>query len=217
MHSLDNWQTALRKQYRKRDPAANPIGPEPRVLSPEPRFSPPVSNPDDPPAVDDVAGPDTSENSGGNRTSPSTQPESQTDGNADPDTDAEMHLPESTRASTLELDRGPSLGASVNGLSVQPSESDSFQILSGQLGDHPDEQDRSKDWLDLPMLAKLDSIHLVAEWQFQNPMRLRTLMRSDNDDATWVRLASVTVLYKLTHIHSVLSQLVMTVRNMRIG
>jgi hypothetical protein len=201
LHSLDNWQTAIRKQYRKRDPAANPIGPEARALSPEPRSSPSVSNPDDPPAAEDVAGSNPDKNSGENHTSPSIQAESHTDANANPDTDAELHLPESTRASTLELDRGPSLGASVNGISVQPSESDSFQIITGQLGDHPEEQEESKDWLDLPMLVKLDSMHSVIEWQFQNPMRLRTLMRSDNDDATWVRLASVTVLDK-TNTHT---------------
>lgn len=49
-----------------------------------------------------------------------------------------------------------------------------------------EEQQESKDWLDLPMLAKLDSMHLLTEWQFQNPTRLRTLMKSDDEDATWV-------------------------------
>jgi hypothetical protein len=44
------------------------------------------------------------------------------------------------------------------------------------------------DWLDLPMLAKLDSMHRLTEWQFQNPTRLRTLMKSDDEDATWVHL-----------------------------
>jgi len=27
--SVDNWQSALRKQYMKRDPFSNPLGPEP--------------------------------------------------------------------------------------------------------------------------------------------------------------------------------------------
>lgn len=104
--------------------------------------------------------------------------------NADLDTDGEMHLPESTCASTLELDRG--LGFSAKALSVQPSESDSLQAPSGS---HLEDQEESKNWLELPMLTKLDSMYLVTEWQFQNPTRLRTLMRSDNDDATWVRFA----------------------------
>ena len=51
----------------------------------------------------------------------------------------------------------------------------------------PDEKkDVSVDWFDLPVLAKLDSMHLVTEWQFQNPTRLRMLMRSDDELATWV-------------------------------
>ncbi|KAJ7052485.1 hypothetical protein C8F01DRAFT_1065667 [Mycena amicta] len=45
--------------------------------------------------------------------------------------------------------------------------------------------EETKNWLDLPMLTKLDSMHQVAEWQFQNPTRLRTLMKSDDEDATW--------------------------------
>lgn len=48
-------------------------------------------------------------------------------------------------------------------------------------------KEESKDWLDLPMLVKLDSMHLLTEWQFQNPIRLRTIMKSDDETATWVR------------------------------
>lgn len=45
----------------------------------------------------------------------------------------------------------------------------------------------SKDWLLLPTLQKLDSLHTVSEWHFHNPMRLRTLMKSNDDNADWVR------------------------------
>ena len=48
-------------------------------------------------------------------------------------------------------------------------------------------KEESKNWLDLPMLVKLDSMHLLTEWQFQNPTRLRTIMKSDDETATWVR------------------------------
>ncbi|KAF8622584.1 hypothetical protein AX15_006928 [Amanita polypyramis BW_CC] len=41
------------------------------------------------------------------------------------------------------------------------------------------------DWLRLPMLQKLNSMHLLTEWQFQHPMRLRTLMKSDDEHALW--------------------------------
>ena len=42
------------------------------------------------------------------------------------------------------------------------------------------------DWFKLSMIQKLDSIHLLAEWHFQHPMRLRTLMKSDDEEASWV-------------------------------
>ena len=120
-------------------------------------------------------------------------PESHSDAtmNIDPDTDAEMHPQAFTWASTPEPGRSLSISASAKGLSVQPSEPDSLQARSGQLSEHPEEQEESKDWLELPMFTKLDSMHLLTEWQFQNPTRLRTLMRSDNDDATWVCIALV--------------------------
>lgn len=53
---------------------------------------------------------------------------------------------------------------------------------------HDEEGDKqeSLDWLDLPMLIKLDSMHIVTEWQFDSPLRFRTLMRSDDDTASWV-------------------------------
>ncbi|KAJ7895858.1 hypothetical protein B0H13DRAFT_2034594 [Mycena leptocephala] len=54
-----------------------------------------------------------------------------------------------------------------------------------------EEEQESKNWLDLPMLAKLDSMHLLTEWQFQNPTRLRTLMKSDDEDATWFRIEPI--------------------------
>jgi hypothetical protein len=50
------------------------------------------------------------------------------------------------------------------------------------------ENEESKDWLDLPMLTKLDSMHLLAEWQFQNPTRLRTIMKDDDEGAQWVSM-----------------------------
>jgi len=45
---------------------------------------------------------------------------------------------------------------------------------------------KSIDWFELPMLAKLESMHTIAEWQFQNPTRLRMVMKSDDEFATWV-------------------------------
>jgi hypothetical protein len=53
-------------------------------------------------------------------------------------------------------------------------------------GNDDDRYNVSVDWFDLPVITKLESLHLVTEWQFQNPTRLRTLMRSDDELATWV-------------------------------
>lgn len=129
---------------------------------------------------------------------------------------SESHLhPEPSRATTAE--RGFSIGVdgagsgtSVKAFSVQPSEvnferdATTGEGLDGYQGEVEEE---SKDWRDLPMLVKLDSMYLLMEWQFQNPMRLRTLMRSDDENASWVRLlpfffTSASDLYYL-HLYSV--------------
>ena len=44
-----------------------------------------------------------------------------------------------------------------------------------------------KNWCELPMLVKLDSMYLLSEWQFQNPLRLRSIMKGDDETACWVR------------------------------
>ncbi|KAF8348992.1 hypothetical protein F5887DRAFT_545100 [Amanita rubescens] len=41
------------------------------------------------------------------------------------------------------------------------------------------------DWFKLSMIQKLDSMHLLTEWHFQHPIRLRTLMKSDDEEASW--------------------------------
>lgn len=58
----------------------------------------------------------------------------------------------------------------------------------------PDQE--SRDWTELSMLEKLDSLHLLMEWQFQNPYRLRQIMKSDDELASWVS----TLQYFSTHI-----------------
>ncbi|KAF8072135.1 hypothetical protein FPV67DRAFT_1622999 [Lyophyllum atratum] len=170
--SLDNWQTALRKQYRKRDPAANPIGPEPRVDEPEEPLDLTAEEEEHPPQADAV-----------DQSVEGKEEENRAERGVELDDDATSKMPESTRASTLE--RGFSIGASVQGLSIQPSEPDSIQAQQSSINYETTEQEESKNWLDLPMLTKLDSMHMLTEWQFQNPMRLRTLMRTDDETASW--------------------------------
>jgi len=53
---------------------------------------------------------------------------------------------------------------------------------------NPETQEESKDWLTLPMLTKLDSLHLLTEWQFHNVNRLRTIMKDDDETAQWARI-----------------------------
>jgi hypothetical protein len=50
----------------------------------------------------------------------------------------------------------------------------------------PIEDTRPRDWADLPMLIKLDSLHLLTEWQFQNVNRFRSTLKSDDETANWV-------------------------------
>ena len=57
----------------------------------------------------------------------------------------------------------------------------------------------TRDWADLSMLEKLESVHTVMEWHFQNPLRLRGIMRSDDDTASWVSQASTTSLFVFTY------------------
>lgn len=46
--------------------------------------------------------------------------------------------------------------------------------------------ERHVDWLDISMLAKLESLHTLVEWQFQNSHRVRQQMKTDDEQATWV-------------------------------
>ena len=48
------------------------------------------------------------------------------------------------------------------------------------------EEVESRNWMDLSMLEKLDTLHIVTEWQFQNPHRFRSLMKDDGDHGLWV-------------------------------
>lgn len=79
--------------------------------------------------------------------------------------------------------------------------------------------EESKNWLDLPMLEKLDSMHLVTEWQFHNPLRVRTLMKDDDEGASWVSFAARKSLRHLISLvfHRGLSPLATTRRVMLTG
>ena len=141
--SIDNWQTALRKQYNKRDPQANPLGPEPKIST--------LSNQED--IIQLVEG----------------------------------------EASSLVVDT-PALTSCSTPYTGGFDDRDAKLARPHQKLDKNDsyssEKDTSIDWLHLPMLSKLDSMHALIEWQFQNPARLRNIMKSDDESALWVRSIS---------------------------
>ena len=144
----------MRKQYKKRDPNLNPIGPEPVVQLPTPE-------PDTP------AGPDDDQ----------LKAESSTPG---PSSDRVLGDPHQT--DTAEMEDGQ-LGESSAEMKVE-----STSIEGTSLNELEEE---SQDWLSLPMLTKLDSLHLLTEWQFHNVNRIRTIMKDDDETAQWARTRSL--------------------------
>jgi len=105
----------------------------------------------------------------------------------------------------LELE-DPQQSASV---SVEPEQADSRAPSEDKTQEQPtDEPDEVvspeadlapelRDWHDLPMLSKLDSINLLIEWMFHNPHRIRSIMRDDDETAQWVSSSFRT--YKRSH------------------
>ncbi|RDX43989.1 hypothetical protein OH76DRAFT_1389802 [Lentinus brumalis] len=158
--SIDNWQSALRRQYLRRDPAANPIGPEPEVLSRESSLAPSEEEQEEEEAKEDVnmdeskqeEGPHSDEKQSGEPSAENAQGESASEPKTEPVEDGKVPATDKDD---------------------EPSKTE----------DEP--QEESRDWLDLPMLDKLDSLHLLTEWQFQNPHRVRQIMKDDDDAANW--------------------------------
>ncbi|KAJ3572556.1 hypothetical protein NP233_g2998 [Leucocoprinus birnbaumii] len=142
--SLDNWQSALRKQYLKRDPLSNPLGPEP----PKPRKTEVIQRRQVPFSILPLQ----------DLTVTQAPPEA-------PDSQPPLEHAEPSRTAS-EISRAATQEADVDERKV-------------------DESQPTVDWFDLSLLQKLESMHLLTEWQFQNPTRLRMLMRSDDELATW--------------------------------
>jgi hypothetical protein len=94
----------------------------------------------------------------------------------------------------------PQQSASV---SVEPEQTHSRALSEDKTQRHPKDepdddyppgvdpapdQDASelRDWHDLPMLLKLDSMNILVEWMFHNPHRIRFIMKDDDETAQWV-------------------------------
>ncbi|KAJ3559421.1 hypothetical protein NM688_g348 [Phlebia brevispora] len=165
--NIDNWQSALRKQYLRRDPEANPLGIEPpapsRKHSREPTvFSEPALDPDHV-AKEDESVPHT----------PQTNTAENEASNAEPSSPAAASAatPQKTE------DEGDTKG--------RTSHNEAVKMEDGVGEDGLPQPDEPKDWFDLSLFTRLDSLHLLTEWQFQNPHRLRQIMKDDGDAAQW--------------------------------
>lgn len=160
--SIDNWQSAFRKQCLKRGPAYNPLGPEPsessRDASPEP---------------DEIR---------------------------QETVESNESLPGTAAVSTV---ASPKPDAGEKEGSVKPSEyvpqavkpeASKDELLQDDATGKADLPPESKSWMDLTMLEKLVALHRLTEWQFDNPHRLRQLMKDDGDSGLWVCLCEVRLL-----------------------
>ncbi|KAI0324677.1 hypothetical protein GY45DRAFT_1375369 [Cubamyces sp. BRFM 1775] len=158
--TIDNWQSALRRQYLRRAPELNPIGPEPKVPSRESSIAP-----------SEPAEEDTKVN---------------TDADTKPTDDAEnVNTEQADVKETLSEDA--ELRGESSNTKLEPHEDS--KVPSKANSEQPrlktEEQEESKDWLELPMLAKLNSLQLLTDWQFHNPYRVRQIMKDDDDAANW--------------------------------
>lgn len=156
----------MRRQYLRRNPLANPIGPEPKAPSRESSLDPSEKEED----AEEVA----KEEDKSEEESKPAQEAMDVDSEELHNFDAAARGEPSSNTKQEPLE-------DVKIPEDIPAESDD------QLREV--EEEESKDWLELPMLDKLDSLHLLTEWQFQNPYRVRQLMKDDDDAANWVRNA----------------------------
>lgn len=157
--SVNNWQTVLRKQYMRRDPDENPIGPIQQIYanaaeSSRASTAPPFPSETAEELVQEEA-----------KKSVTHEDGASADGDAVPDdsADAVEDKSEETKIDDLK-DEATASSSEV----LQDSE------LQQQI-----------DWLDLSTVKKLDSLHTLMEWQFHNPNRLRTQMKDDDENAQW--------------------------------
>ncbi|VDC04909.1 unnamed protein product [Peniophora sp. CBMAI 1063] len=168
--TVDTWQASMRRQYLRRDPDKNPLGPPPalyaRTASPELEAGPSnTAKKED----DDKNDGETADTDHGDEAPPNPQPDGE---------DVEMKDADDANEPKPDVDNNATAGEPVD----EPKEEEAAD--DGQLkSDEPAEEPR--DWNTLPMLEKLDSMVLLTEWQFQNQARFRQTMKSDDDFATW--------------------------------
>ena len=188
--SIDNWQSALRRQYFKRLPEANPLGPEPPVVHSDVDDN--EQDPDD--TRDDAALPssDSPEHPPDVPTDPpqteDVKPEPLDD--VDPSPSVRAHsTPIPEPAKPLHKRKPKKKGKAA---SRAQSRSAANEDVALQF------EGETRDWFELSLSEKLDSLYLLTEWQFQNPHRLRQLMKDDDELAQWVRLRRLIFVSSIT-------------------
>jgi hypothetical protein len=164
---VETWQTSLRRQYLRRDPGANPLGEEVDVKYEESR---------DPTAELDDKKEGTSGASDTSRAPAESLPPPDGEGDLKENVEDEGEVNEKEDESVSDV------------------ENDSGEVRNKLLRNYDNTvliylkptRAQTKDWADLTMLQKLDSIHMIMEWHFHNPSRFRQVMKSDDEYASWV-------------------------------
>ncbi|EIW84183.1 hypothetical protein CONPUDRAFT_163372 [Coniophora puteana RWD-64-598 SS2] len=172
--SLDNWQTSLRKQYAKRDPDANPIGPLPSDKSTRATES---LRPSEAPVKSSRAPSTTASNHGqldGSRADDDERPSGR---------DTSGHPKAEDQETSMDQPSKDIKDEDTSQIADQTNvDADADEAVPEE---DEDEEETLVDWLTLPMMVKLESMHIVMEWHFQNPYRLRSLMKDDDETAQW--------------------------------
>ncbi|GJE85675.1 hypothetical protein PsYK624_017540 [Phanerochaete sordida] len=170
--SLENWQSSLRKQYLRRDPDANPLGPEPpapsRMQSRDPTT--PFEDEADENIAESEAHPQETTHLS------TTEPEGDTAKDAPDSADGKAESSEPVEMAGVKEEEVENSKASVK---------DEDEVREEKQAAEDIQPEESRNWLDLSMIEKLDTLYTVQEWQFQNPHRLRQIMKDDGDHGLW--------------------------------
>lgn len=107
-----------------------------------------------------------------------------------PSSDAPKTETDPTKATHTDNAKSEEVSASTDGENTPsgPSNAQDTDQAKAKVEEELPKQEvaESKDWLELPMLEKLDTLYLLTEWQFENTIRVRTIMKSNDENASWV-------------------------------
>ncbi|KAI0747333.1 hypothetical protein BC629DRAFT_1739948 [Irpex lacteus] len=159
--TVSNWQAGFRKQCMKRGGLYNPLGPEPSV---------PSQNPTPEPEEHKEEEVTVKLNGGlGSRAASPSATEAVEQAQSPKEED---HTSETLERSEEKKDDDRHAEDSVK---AEPKElQNDTQTLAP-----------SREWAELDMKEKLEALHMLTEWQFDNPHRLRQQMKDDGDHGLW--------------------------------